>query len=100
VVKVEAMKLKENDHTSILEILPENIHVSPNTILNRNSPKKVIAIISIKDIRLTTIITGLRSDKKLALLLNFSDTRCNNTLEKAVATSAKGTDSKTLARSK
>jgi hypothetical protein len=75
VVKVETMKLKENDHTRILEIFPENIHISPNTILKSISPKKVIAIISIKEIRLTMIITGLRSDKKLALLLNFSEIR-------------------------
>ena len=94
------MKLNANDHTSILDILPENVHISPKTTLNRNSPKNVMTIISTNDISPTTIITGLRSDKKLVLLLYFSDIRCSKTLVNAVATSPIGIESSICARLK
>jgi hypothetical protein len=84
----------------ILDIFPENIHVSPKINLNRFSPKKTIANISINDISPTTKITGRSSFKKLCLLLNFSETRWSKTLENEVATKARGTESKSFVRSK
>jgi hypothetical protein len=74
-VNVETIKLKVNDHTKILEIVPEKIQVFPNINLKRDSPKNTMVNISITDITRTIAITGLSSEMKLCLLLNFSDTR-------------------------
>jgi len=100
VVNVETIKLNVNDQTIILDILPEMIQESPPIILNRNSPKKTIARISIKEIMLTIKMTGLSSAIKLSRLLNLSETLWSRTLENDVATNARGTDNNNFARSK
>jgi hypothetical protein len=99
-VNADTIKLKVKDQTRILEILPEKIQVSPKKSLNKYSPKNRINSISIIDIRQTITITGLRSERKLVLRLNFSEIFCSNTLENDVATRAKGTESNSFARSK
>jgi hypothetical protein len=52
-VKEETIKLKANDQTIILDIVPEVIHLAPKTILNRSSPNNSIDMISITDINPT-----------------------------------------------
>ena len=52
-VNEEAMKLKVNDQTIILDILPEVIHWEPNIILKRSSPNKIIVITSTTEINPT-----------------------------------------------
>ena len=50
-LKEEVRKLKANDHTSILDILPDISQFGPKTSLNKSSPKSSITAISATTIR-------------------------------------------------
>jgi hypothetical protein len=99
-LKDETIKLKAKAHTNILDMLPENIHLSPNSILNMSSAQNIIIAIS----KITATPTKMNIDNKslriLCFSLFFSETRCSNTFEIDEATNAIGMDKSNFDRSK
>jgi hypothetical protein len=71
----EVRKLKEKDHTRILDILPETSHSGPKKSLNNSSPKRRITVISATTIKDMNLRTFKRSLLILRFNLSFSEIR-------------------------
>lgn len=93
-------KLKANDQTSTLDIIPENSHSCPKKRRNSTTPQIRMIIISRRPINKTKIKIDNKFDTKLSLFLNFSETSCSKTLDIEVAIRANGMESISFERSK
>jgi len=93
-------KLKANDQTSTLDIIPENSHSCPKKRRNSSMPQIRMIIISKRLINRTRIKIDSKFDIKLLLFLNFSETSCSKTLDIDVAIIANGMESISFERSK
>lgn len=96
----DTKKLKANAQTRIFDIVPENIHLSPNNILNRSSAQNCINITSSNTTRQIKTSIEIKSLRILNLNLSFSAIRCKRTFEIDEAINAGGTDKRSLERSK